>query len=152
MKRPHGENCAESFRIYKAGIQRARPNLPSRNQKAILAAILSAARPILVGLADSVLTFGDFSRFHIAKRSRRESNPHLRFRKPSFYPLNYGNNDICDFRFATADCKQRTSVVCTEIASVLSHSGSYTTIQRLILRQNAICRESFDRAIATAFT
>ena len=22
---------------------------------------------------------------------RRESNPHLRFRKPSFYPLNYGD-------------------------------------------------------------
>src|SRR5881275_2497333 len=27
-------------------------------------------------------------------RSRRESNPHLRFRKPLFYPLNYGNNDL----------------------------------------------------------
>jgi hypothetical protein len=27
-------------------------------------------------------------------RSRRESNPHLRFRKPLFYPLNYGNNDV----------------------------------------------------------
>src|SRR5436190_593003 len=38
-------------------------------------------------------------------RSRRESNPHLRFRKPLFYPLNYGNNDICDFRFSIADCK-----------------------------------------------
>src|SRR6266436_5550147 len=39
------------------------------------------------------------------KRSRRESNPHLRFRKPPFYPLNYGNNDIFDFRFSIADCK-----------------------------------------------
>src|SRR5207247_10497919 len=29
-------------------------------------------------------------------RSRRESNPHLRFRKPPFYPLNYGNSDNCD--------------------------------------------------------
>jgi hypothetical protein len=38
-------------------------------------------------------------------RSRRESNPHLRFRKPPFYPLNYGNNDSLDFRFSTADCK-----------------------------------------------
>src|SRR5882724_678505 len=28
------------------------------------------------------------------KRSRRESNPHLRFRKPLFYPLNYGNRKI----------------------------------------------------------
>ena len=27
-------------------------------------------------------------------------------RKPLFYPLNYGNNDICDFRFAIADCKR----------------------------------------------
>jgi hypothetical protein len=26
-------------------------------------------------------------------------------RKPPFYPLNYGNNDIFDFRFAIADCK-----------------------------------------------
>src|SRR5436190_6922472 len=25
------------------------------------------------------------------KRPRRESNPHLRFRKPLFYPLNYGD-------------------------------------------------------------
>src|SRR5260370_38910023 len=30
------------------------------------------------------------------RRSRRESNPDLRFRKPPFYPLNYGNkNTIC---------------------------------------------------------
>src|SRR5260370_30133115 len=27
-------------------------------------------------------------------RSRRESNPHLRFRKPLFCPLNYGNRKI----------------------------------------------------------
>ena len=27
----------------------------------------------------------------LKNRSRRESNPHLRFRKPLFYPLNYGN-------------------------------------------------------------
>src|SRR2546430_17689163 len=36
---------------------------------------------------------------------RRESNPHLRFRKPPFCPLNYGDDDICDFRFPIADCK-----------------------------------------------
>ncbi len=35
---------------------------------------------------------------------RRESNPHLRFRKPPFYPLNYGDCWICDLRFANADC------------------------------------------------
>src|SRR6267143_2140048 len=85
-------------------------------------------------------------------RSRRESNPHLRFRKPPFYPLNYGNSDICDVRFSIADCKQRTSVVCAEIASVLSYTGNYTAIQRLIPRQDAICRELFERATATAFT
>jgi hypothetical protein len=33
----------------------------------------------------------------IDNRSRRESNPHLRFRKPPFYPLNYGNN-ILNFK------------------------------------------------------
>jgi hypothetical protein len=27
--------------------------------------------------------------WHIAECPRRESNPHLRFRKPPFYPLNY---------------------------------------------------------------
>jgi hypothetical protein len=26
-----------------------------------------------------------------------------------FYPLNYGNNDIVDFSFPIADCKQRES-------------------------------------------
>jgi hypothetical protein len=25
---------------------------------------------------------------------RRESNPHLRFRKPPFYPLNYGDSEL----------------------------------------------------------
>ncbi len=31
------------------------------------------------------------SRRHVEPCPRRESNPHLRFRKPSFYPLNYGD-------------------------------------------------------------
>src|SRR6476646_3266715 len=31
-------------------------------------------------------------------------------------------------------------------------TGNYTAIQRLVLRQDAICRELFERAIATAFT
>jgi hypothetical protein len=35
------------------------------------------------------------------------------FRKPPFYPLNYGNSDICDFRFSIADCKLRTSPGCS---------------------------------------
>jgi len=30
-------------------------------------------------------------------------------------------------------------------------TGNYTAIQRLVLRQDAICREIFERAIATAF-
>ena len=29
--------------------------------------------------------------WHIAECPRRESNPHLRFRKPPFFPLNYGD-------------------------------------------------------------
>jgi hypothetical protein len=53
-----------------------------------------------------------FTRYR--NRSRRESNPHLRFRKPPFYPLNYGNNDI-DLRFSTADCK-----LCRRISLVIA--------------------------------
>ncbi len=41
------------------------------------------------------------------KRPRRESNPHLRFRKPLFYPLNYGDNEIFDLRFSIADSKPK---------------------------------------------
>src|SRR5437764_8328990 len=47
------------------------------------------------------------------KRPRRESNPHLRFRKPLFYPLNYGDNDsgknrLIEWRWATCrSCPQR---------------------------------------------
>jgi len=33
-------------------------------------------------------------------------------------------------------------------ASVLSYSGNHTAIQRLVLRQDVICREAFERAIA----
>src|ERR1043166_6232029 len=35
------------------------------------------------------------------------------FRKPPFYPLNYANSDICDFRFSIADCKLGTSPGCS---------------------------------------
>ena len=36
----------------------------------------------------------DRNRKAIVKRPRRESNPHLRFRKPLFFPLNYGDDDL----------------------------------------------------------
>src|SRR5437588_7941034 len=36
---------------------------------------------------------------------RRESNPHLRFRKPLFFPLNYGDHEIYDCRLAICDFK-----------------------------------------------
>ncbi len=39
-------------------------------------------------------------------RSRRESNPHLRFRKPPFYPLNYGN--ILDVRCQRSEVRRRS--------------------------------------------
>jgi hypothetical protein len=32
--------------------------------------------------------------WHIVRCPRRESNPHLRFRKPPFYPLNYGDQQL----------------------------------------------------------
>src|SRR5438477_12267626 len=41
--------------------------------------------------SESVLTLLTFPRFYLGKRPRRESNSHLRFRKPPFYPLNYGD-------------------------------------------------------------
>ena len=59
--------------------------------------------------SDYGLTSGRLALFTPMNRSRRESNPHLRFRKPLFYPLNYGNNDIFDFRFQIADCKPGTA-------------------------------------------
>ena len=43
--------------------------------------------------------------WHIASCPRRESNPHLRFRKPPFYPLNYEDGAISDFRSRIADFK-----------------------------------------------
>src|SRR3954469_2095345 len=46
---------------------------------------------------------------------------------------------------SSGDCRDGTA------ASVLSYSGSYTAIQRLVLRQDAICREPFNRTFATAF-
>ena len=48
------------------------------------------------------------ARANYTNRSRRESNPHLRFRKPPFYPLNYGNT----IRFFLA-----VSPVCVTLSS-----------------------------------
>ena len=59
----------------------------------------------------------------LKNRSRRESNPHLRFRKPPFYPLNYGNGDNCDFRVSTGDCKQPTTIVCERLPPADSSIG-----------------------------
>src|SRR5213596_1056512 len=39
--------------------------------------------------SESVLTLLTFPRFYLGKYPRGESNSHLRFRKPPFYPLNY---------------------------------------------------------------
>ena len=57
------------------------------------------------------------SRGRDAHCPRRESNPHLRFRKPSFYPLNYGDNEIFEFRFANADCPAKRRLIIRELAS-----------------------------------
>src|SRR2546422_27381 len=45
-----------------------------------------------------------------AKYPRRESNPHLRFRKPPFYPLNYGDEVIYDWRFSIVDLKAKIAL------------------------------------------
>ena len=41
-----------------------------------------------------------------ASYPRRESNPHLRFRKPPFYPLNYGDGEKGQSRKAKAESKR----------------------------------------------
>src|SRR6267143_3025909 len=46
----------------------------------------------------------------VAQCPRRESNSDLRFRKPPFYPLNYEDRVISDFRSLIADFKCRTRV------------------------------------------
>src|ERR1700730_14270519 len=51
-------------------------------------------------------------------RSRRESNPHLRFRKPPFYPLNYGDK----LRFFLL-----VSPVCVTLASLWRKVGRFIT-------------------------
>src|SRR6266516_4248783 len=41
--------------------------------------------------SESVLPLLTFPRFYLGKYPRGESNSHLRFRKPPFYQLNYGD-------------------------------------------------------------
>src|SRR6266516_7780131 len=41
--------------------------------------------------SESVLTLLTYPQFSLGKYPRGESNSHLRFRKPPFYPLNYGD-------------------------------------------------------------
>src|SRR5438477_5084707 len=44
--------------------------------------------------------------WHAAVCPRRESNPHLRFRKPPFYPLNYGDrNQRSEVRCQRSECE-----------------------------------------------
>jgi hypothetical protein len=69
---------------------------------------------------------------------------HFALRKPPFYPLNYGNKDNCDFRFAIADCKQCAAGVWRSDILALAECGlsdarNYIAIERLILRHDAIC-------------
>src|ERR1700720_3634162 len=45
-------------------------------------------------LATETATAGNRRDSFLDSRPRRESNPHLRFRKPPFYPLNYGDDDL----------------------------------------------------------
>jgi len=66
---------------------------------------------------------------------------------PPFYPLNYLNSDNSDCRVSIADYEQRERAACP----YLRYTGDYTAIQFLVQRQYAICRELFERAIATAF-
>lgn len=61
------------------------------------------------------------------------------------------NNNAAGFYFACFRVPQTIATRATQRRFVLSRTGNYTTIQRLVLGQDAICRELFKRAIATAF-
>src|ERR1041385_996795 len=54
-------------------------------------------------------------------------------RKPPFYPLNYGNNDIGDCRFSSANCKQRTDLtpVGASVASFCENAVCWPQIREL---------------------
>src|SRR5882724_6739926 len=63
------------------------------------------------------------------------------------------------FRFSNANCKSLTEGIrlpensaTTRQNAYLCEVASYTPIQRFVQRQDAICREFFERATATAFT
>src|SRR5437899_7628578 len=76
-------------------------------------------------------------------------NAVLPFRKPRFYPLNYGNRDICDFRFLIADCKLRTgadltSSYCCDCARGLLGMG-------IIFRAGIVIRKPGLRQWTTSF-
>jgi hypothetical protein len=53
---------------------------------------------ILQFVGSKVPKIGQVGRRHtswcVMRCPRRESNPHLRFRKPSFFPLNYGDQQL----------------------------------------------------------
>src|SRR4029077_7850767 len=71
---------------------------------------------------------GTTTKFTHCKRSvvvcpRRESNPHLRFRKPPFYPLNY--EDRLRFFLAVSPICVTLSLACQKNeASITGNAGS----------------------------
>jgi integrase len=70
------------------------------------------AEPLFVSVSQrfSFFSFSAFSAFQLFSFSafqtcpRRESNPHLRFRKPPFYPLNYGDEEAIFLGCVTRLC------------------------------------------------
>ena len=60
----------------------------------------------------------------LEERSRRESNPHLRFRKPLFCPLNYGNNNVERINGFNAVGQDAVAVRSDFRAALLSTNGS----------------------------
>ena len=55
-------------------------------------------------------------------------------------------------RFVSAPAAGLAENSQSALRAMCRDARNYTAIQRLILRQDAICRELFERAIATAFT
>jgi hypothetical protein len=71
---------------------------PRREWSALARRDIDEARRVSECASESIEPTRRTNIKHVGRRRvkpcpRRESNPHLRFRKPSFYPLNYG--DCC---------------------------------------------------------
>src|SRR5437899_9339733 len=85
--------------------------------------------------SESVLTLRTVPRFYVGKYPRGESNSHLRFRKPPFYPLNYGDK-IRFFLLVSPICVT-LAASCWKKAKIITGNGSRKSVRIFIVIQPA---------------